>query len=143
MLEPLEPRTEPAHKRVNQNLNLRFSSGVQGSNQGSGLNFGIPTPACVQGGGCASRVAHNPGGVAGKWKGRCTWVGTPKWGCKKEPATNDSAPLHVCKGRGCVSGAAHKQKGACTLSAPLHPVDRLRKIPCSSVLSNKLLFLKF
>ncbi len=50
-------------------------------------------------------------------------VSTPKQGCKRELATGDSAPPHVCKGGGCVSGAMHKWKGARTLSAPPCPVD--------------------
>ncbi len=46
-------------------------------------------------------------------------VGAPKWGCKKEPATGDSVPLHVCKGRGCVSRVACEWKGACPFCTPV------------------------
>ena len=45
MLEPqnLEPNLHTGGRtRTELNLNLRFSLGVQGLNQGSGLNFGIP-----------------------------------------------------------------------------------------------------
>ena len=41
----------------------------------AGVRKGEVHPVCVQGGGCASGVVRNPGGVAGKWKGGHTKAG--------------------------------------------------------------------
>jgi len=97
----------------------------QGATQAGELHangrVGAPKWGCKRVMVCPCMHARGEGVWVGQWaNGR---VGAPKWGCEKEPATGDSVPPHACKGRGCVSRVTGKQEGACTFSAPPHPVD--------------------
>src|SRR6266702_6164378 len=69
--------------------------------------------------------------------------GRTKAGVQKGAGDGRRRTPRACKGGGCASGAGREWKGAHTLSAPPRPVDRLRKIPCNSVLSNIFLFFLF